>query len=184
MGLFKQLTSALGFKKGHARILVIGLDNSGKTTLIHHVKPKKAETFEVTPTVGFQMEEFEKNRLRFTIFDMSGQSRYRTLWEHYYREADAVLFVLDSTDAIRMCVAREELDQLLAHPDLQGPSPILFFANKMDLPGAMTPVQIMGALELERIKNKPWHIAASNAVTGEGIDAAMSWLAERLTRYK
>jgi ADP-ribosylation factor-like protein 6 len=58
----------------------------------------QANTFEVTPTVGFQVEAFSKNNLNFTIFDMSGQSRYRELWSHYYREVQAIIFVLDSTD--------------------------------------------------------------------------------------
>jgi GTPase SAR1 family protein len=48
--------------------------------------------------VGFQVEAFSKNNLNFTIFDMSGQSRYRELWSHYYREVQAIIFVLDSTD--------------------------------------------------------------------------------------
>eukprot|EP01031_Cornospumella_fuschlensis_P047040 gene47040-57603_t len=73
MDLFELIASAFGMRKKQARILVVGLDNSGKTTLIHHIKPKKASTLEVTPTVGFQVEEFAKNNINFTIYDMSGQ---------------------------------------------------------------------------------------------------------------
>jgi ADP-ribosylation factor-like protein 6 len=89
---------------------------------------------ETTPTVGFQMEQFSRNNLKFTIFDMSGQSRYRNLWEVYYVDVQvsstsnikaqkctvgadlkthilyailqAVIFVIDSTDRLRMCVAK------------------------------------------------------------------------------
>ena len=57
---------------------------------------------EVVPTVGFQVEEFSKNGLAFTVFDMSGQGRYRNLWEHYYKDVGGVIFVIDSTDKIRM----------------------------------------------------------------------------------
>lgn len=95
MGLFDLISDALGFKRREAKILVIGLDNSGKTTLINHLKPKKASTFEVTPTVGFQVEELKKNNINFTIFDMSGQGRYRTLWEHYYQDAEVRYFYLN-----------------------------------------------------------------------------------------
>ncbi len=78
------------------------------------------------------MEEFAKNNLHFTVYDMSGQTRYRSLWEHYYSEVQAIIFVLDSTDRIRMCVAKEELDTLLNHPEIQhSPAPILLFANKV-----------------------------------------------------
>lgn len=73
MGLFKVLTNALGIKKTQVRILVVGLDNSGKTTLVNHLKPKKSQSREVVPTIGFQVEEFTKANLNFTVFDMSGQ---------------------------------------------------------------------------------------------------------------
>lgn len=138
-------------RKKQARILVVGLDNSGKTTLIHHIKPKKVEsllsvvvslvtndicaqalTLEVTPTVGFQVEEFAKNNINFTIYDMSGQGRYRSLWEHYYTDAQAIVFVIDSTDRIRLCVVKEELAQLLNHPSIKDSNaPVLLFANKV-----------------------------------------------------
>lgn len=75
MGLFKLLTGALGIKKTQVRILVVGLDNSGKTTLVNHLKPKKSQAREVVPTIGFQVEEFTKSNLNFTVFDMSGQVR-------------------------------------------------------------------------------------------------------------
>lgn len=90
---------------------------------------------EVTPTVGFQVEEFAKYNLHFTVYDMSGQTRYRSLWEHYYSEVQAIIFVVDSTDRIRMCVAKEELETLLNHPEIQNsPAPILLFANKVHIP--------------------------------------------------
>jgi ADP-ribosylation factor-like protein 6 len=63
---------------------------------------------------------------------MSGQGRYRSLWEHYYADVQAIIYVLDSTDRLRMCVAREELDQLLLNEDIKRlRPPILFFANKV-----------------------------------------------------
>lgn len=154
MGFFKMISNAIGWSK-KGRVLVIGLDNSGKTTLIHHLKPKKvycilnfickcdlfdqciiicvqASTFEVTPTVGFQVEEFSKNNINFTVYDMSGQGKYRSLWEHYYADVEAIIFVLDSTDRLRMCVAKEELDQLLNHEEIKRTkAPIVFFANKV-----------------------------------------------------
>ncbi|DAZ97649.1 TPA: hypothetical protein N0F65_003967 [Lagenidium giganteum] len=185
MGMFKQLTNALGIKKTEVRILVVGLDNSGKTTLINHLKPKKSQNREVVPTIGFQVEEFSKSNLSFTVFDMSGQSRYRSLWENYYSDVQAIIFVLDSTDTIRMCVAKDELEQLVEHKDLAGKKiPILFFANKMDLANAMTPVECMEQLELEKLPGKSWHITASNAITGRGVEEGIDWLAEQFAKSK
>lgn len=175
------IATAFGFSKREARVIVIGLDNSGKTTLIHHLKPKKARTLEVTPTVGFAVEEFSLKNVSFTVYDMSGQGRYRSLWEHYYADVQAIIYVLDSTDKIRMCVAKEELDILLGHENIrQNRIPILFFANKMDIPGALSPEESMEHLELDRIRDKPWHITSSNAVTGEGIEEGIEWLCESL----
>ena len=133
MGLFSLFEAVFGSKK-QARVLVVGLDNSGKTTIINHLKPKKAAgpNAEITPTVGFQVEEFKKNNINFTVYDMSGQSRYRSLWEHYYTDVQAIIFVLDSTDRLRICVAKEELLQLLGHEEIKKTrAPLLFFANKV-----------------------------------------------------
>ncbi|CAK4119204.1 unnamed protein product [Aphanomyces euteiches] len=185
MGMFKKLASSLSMKKQSVRILVVGLDNSGKTTLINHLKPKKLQSHEVAPTVGFQVEEFSKNNLSFTVFDMSGQSRYRSLWENYYADVQAIIFVMDSTDTIRMCVARDELEQIVGHKDLASKKiPILFFANKMDLAHSLTPVECMGQLELDKLTNKTWHITASNAITGAGVEEGIQWLADQLSKSK
>jgi GTPase SAR1 family protein len=88
--------------------------------------------------VGFQVEEFSKGNINFTVYDMSGQGRYRNLWEHYYTDVEAIIFVLDSTDRLRMCVAKEELIQLLSHEDIKKTrAPVLFFSNKVRIISVM-----------------------------------------------
>jgi len=94
---------------------------------------------ETAPTVGFNVDTFSKGSLSFTVFDMSGAGRYRNLWEQYYKDAHAIIYVVDCSDKLRMCVAKDELDLLLKHKDLNK-VPLLFFANKMDLPQSLTPV--------------------------------------------
>nr|CAD7570960.1 unnamed protein product [Timema californicum] len=157
MGLWDKLVSLLGFKKKEVNVLVIGLNNSGKSTVINHFKNEEERTVDIVPTVGFNVEKFKKGR-------------YRDLWEHYYKDCQGIIFVIDSSDRLRLVVVREELDLLLQHPDISGRRlPILFFANKMDLRDALSSVKIASGLGLERILDKPWHICASNAVTGEGL---------------
>ncbi|GMI36890.1 hypothetical protein TrRE_jg11112 [Triparma retinervis] len=181
MGFFKKIQKAFGMLRQEVRILVIGLDNSGKTTLINHIKPSSSSTFEVTPTVGYNVEEFSKNNLNFTVFDMSGEGRYRNLWEHYYESVQAIIYVIDSTDSLRLCVSSDELSTLLSHPSLSSRSlPLLFFSNKMDVPGALSPVEVMKGMELEEIKDRPWHITASNAITGAGVEEGVAWLSEKI----
>jgi len=190
MGLFSLIARAFGFGRGEARVLVIGLDNSGKTTLIHHLKSDSRDRdgsspLEVTPTVGFQVEEFRKKNINFTVYDMSGQGRYRNLWEHYYSDCQAIIYVLDSTDRLRICVAKEELQLLLDHASIRPKScPILFFANKMDAAGALSPEECMVELELDKIRDKPWHISPSNALSGAGVAEGIEWLCENIPTRK
>ncbi|XP_069694584.1 ADP-ribosylation factor-like protein 6 [Periplaneta americana] len=181
MGLWDKLTNLLGFKKREVNILVVGLNNSGKSTVINHFKSEEEKLTEIVPTVGFNVEKFRNQNVGFTAFDMSGQGRYRDLWEHYYKDCQGVIFVVDSSDRLRLVVVREELDLLLQHPDIAGRRfPILFFANKMDLRDALSSVKIAAGLGLERILDKPWHICASNALTGEGLQEGVEWLTQQV----
>ncbi|KAJ8256029.1 hypothetical protein COCON_G00198930 [Conger conger] len=181
MGLLDKLAGWLGLKKKEVNVLCLGLDNSGKTTIINKLKPSNAQTQDIVPTIGFSIEKFKTSSLCFTVFDMSGQGRYRNLWEHYYREGQAIIFVIDSGDKLRMVVAKEELDTLLNHPDIKHRRmPILFFANKMDLREALSSVKVSQLLCLENIKDKPWHICASDAVKGEGLQEGVDWLQDQI----
>nr|XP_029503924.1 ADP-ribosylation factor-like protein 6 isoform X1 [Oncorhynchus nerka] len=199
MGLFDKLSGWLGLKKKEVNVLCLGLDNSGKTTIINQLKPSnlrfygplsddwkhvsqvKTQTQDIVPTIGFNIEQFKSSSLSFTVFDMSGQSRYRNLWEHYYKESHAIIFVIDSGDKLRMVVAKEELDTLLNHQDIcSRRMPVLLFANKSDLREAMSSVKVSQLLCLENIKDKPWHICASNAVKGEGLQEGVDWLQDHI----
>ena len=181
MGFFSALAEWLGMKKKEANIVIVGLDNSGKTTIINHLKPDEQKRQDIVPTIGFHTEKIQTRSLQFTCFDMSGQGRYRNLWEAYYRECHGIIFVVDSSDKLRMSVAKDELDMLLKHPDITGKRiPILFFANKMDVRDALSGVKCSSLLELETIRDKPWHICASNALTGEGLSEGMNWLSDQI----
>jgi len=170
-----------GSSSKQSKCLVVGLDNSGKSTIINHLKPDTKKATELVATVGFLVEKFKYGNVNFTMFDMSGAGRYRNLWEHYYAEAEGIIFVIDSAEAVRMCVVKDELDTLLAHKDIAKRSiPILFFANKSDLPKALTPAQISEALELNKLTDRDWNIVASNALNGTGLEPGVKWLSQHL----
>jgi ADP-ribosylation factor-like protein 6 len=160
MSFLTKLLTFLGFKKREANILVVGLDNSGKTTIMNHFKPPEEKTSEIVPTVGFNVEKFKIKNLTFTAFDMSGQGRYRNLWEHYYKGVQGIIFVIDSSDSLRLVVAKDELEMMLKHSDIASKPtiPILFFANKMDLKESLSSVRISQTLGLDQLKNKAWNI--------------------------
>ena len=75
-------------KTKQADIIIVGLDNSGKSTMINFLKPKKYAEVEIAATVGYSIETFTKSKINFTAMDMSGQGKYRTLWEKYYRQSE------------------------------------------------------------------------------------------------
>ncbi|XP_041463353.1 ADP-ribosylation factor-like protein 6 [Lytechinus variegatus] len=182
MGLFDIFKSLFGSSKKKAHVLCVGLDNSGKSTIINQLKSPETKTEDVVPTVGFTVEKFTSPSVHFTVFDMSGQGRYRDLWAHYYKDAQGIIFVIDSSDKLRVVVAKSELEELLNHPDIKSRSiPILFFANKMDLRDSLSSVQCCKLLEMEsKNANCPWHICASNALTGEGLHEGIEWLTDQL----
>merc|ERR1719195_1778060 len=180
--MFKRMFARFVGTKKQVRIVVVGLDNSGKTTVLNALKPKKA-SLETVPTVGFSTEEFAKHGINFCAFDMSGQSRYRNLWEHYYGDVEGIIVVVDATDKLRFAVVKDELQMMLQDERVEEKKiPILFLSNKMDLPTASPPVETMQALELEKITDRPWRIAACDALKGDGVEEATKWLAEAMNQ--
>ncbi|XP_051877808.1 ADP-ribosylation factor-like protein 6 isoform X1 [Pristis pectinata] len=181
MGLLDKLVACLRLRRRDVNVLCLGLDNSGKSTIIDRLKPAGAQVQEITPTIGFNVEKFSTVSLSFTVFDMSGQGRYRYLWEHYYKDAHAIIFVIDSADKLRIVVAKEELETLLIHPDIKHRQiPILFFANKMDLKDVMSSGMLTQILRLYNIQTKPWFLCLCSALTGEGLLEGMEWLQDRI----
>ncbi|NXR97795.1 ARL6 protein, partial [Oxylabes madagascariensis] len=162
MGLFDKLAGWLGLKKKEVHVLCLGLDNSGKTTIINKLKPSNAQTQDIVPTIGFSIEKFKTSSLSFTVFDMSGQGKYRDLWEHYYKDNYTCQFQFPVEEDMRGFVIRFLVFRglcLCSCLDIKHRRlPILFFANKMDLRDAVSSVKVSQLLSLENIKDKPWHI--------------------------
>lgn len=180
MGVFNKLADIIRIKKEKITILVIGLNNSGKSTIINCLKNSEEQTAITVPTVGFTVEQFQSQGVSFTAIDMSGGGRYRSLWEHHLANCHGIVYVIDSSDKMRLVVVRDELEILLKHPDMEKRQvPVLFYGNKIDCDDALSSVKLAAAVELEKIKNHPWQITSSNALTGEGIDEGVQWLIEQ-----
>ncbi|XP_024369385.1 uncharacterized protein [Physcomitrium patens] len=163
------------------KIVVVGLDNAGKTTTLY--KLHLGEVVVTQPTVGSNVEELVYKNIRFEVWDLGGQERLRTSWATYYRGTHAVVMVVDSTDRSRISIIKEELFKLMQHEDLQG-AVVLVFANKQDLKDAMSPAEISDTLSLHSIKNHDWHIQACCALTGEGLWDGLGWVAQHVTGSK
>eukprot|EP00116_Pleurobrachia_bachei_P006621 sb/3466883/ len=115
------------FGKKEMRILMVGLDASGKTTILY--KLKLGEIVTTIPTIGFNVETVEYKNISFTVWDVGGQDKIRPLWRHYFQNTQGLIFVIDSNDRERIGEARDELNKMLNEDELRD-AVLLCFANK------------------------------------------------------
>ena len=113
--------------KKDMRILMVGLDAAGKTTILYNLK--LGEVISTIPTIGFNVETVEYKSINFTVWDLGGQNKIRPLWRYYYQNTEAIIFVVDSSDKERVQEANEELQNMLREDELRNAA-ILVFANK------------------------------------------------------
>merc|ERR1712174_163388 len=131
MGMaFTKLFSKL-IGKQEMRILMVGLDAAGKTTILY--KLKLGEVVTTIPTIGYNVETVEYKNISFTVWDVGGQDKIRPLWRHYYQNTQGLIYVIDSNDECRFEDARQELQKMLGEDELRD-AILLVFANKQDLP--------------------------------------------------
>jgi len=156
-----------------SRILILGLDNAGKTTLL--TKLKLGEVTHTTPTVGFNVESVQYKSVSFFMWDVGGQDQIRMLWRHYYDQTEAVIWVIDSSDRSRLKEAKDELDKVLSEERLQR-TPLLVYANKQDQPGAMTVAEVIQALNISSMVTRQTHVEGAIATQGTGLHAGLEWL--------
>lgn len=163
--------------KINARIVMLGLDAAGKTTILYKLKLKDhLKPSSIVPTIGFNVETINPRRgVSFVVWDAGGQDKIRCLWKHYFRGCDVLLFVLDSADSERYEEAREELWAILENENMKG-VPVIVIANKQDLPEALPPAKVVDVLELSRVRDRPWKIHGTCAIEGEGLQEAMDTL--------
>ncbi|KAF6025527.1 hypothetical protein EB796_016163 [Bugula neritina] len=169
------------FGKKDMRILMVGLDAAGKTTILY--KLKLGEIVTTIPTIGFNVETVEYKNISFTVWDVGGQDKIRPLWRHYFQNTQGLIFVVDSNDRERATEAKEELKRMLDEDELRD-AVLLVFANKQDLPNAMSPSEITEKLGLQSLRNRSWYIQATCATNGEGLYEGLDWLSNQLKNVK
>jgi len=188
MGLALSSIWSRMFGKTEMRILMVGLDAAGKTTILY--KLKLGEVVTTIPTIGFNVETVEYKNISFTVWDVGGQDKIRPLWRHYYQNTQGVIFVVDSNDSERIDdsngyehSAKDELHRMLAEDELRD-ALLLVFANKQDLPKAMKVQEVTERLGLNKLRNRQWYIQGASAPTGDGLYEGLDWLSNTLTKKK
>ena len=131
-------------------ILLLGLDSAGKTTMIYALGLK--DPIRTVPTIGFNIETtwYIKPDIEINTWDVGGRDKLRDLWRHYYPGTNAIIFVVDSADKMRLNTAKEELHLLLDEFELRN-AVLLVFANKQDLPYSFTSDEIGAYLQLHEM---------------------------------
>lgn len=167
------------FGKKEMRILMVGLDAAGKTTILY--KLKLGEIVTTIPTIGFNVETVEYKQISFTVWDVGGQDKIRPLWRHYFQNTQGIIFVVDSNDRERIGEARDELFRMLNEDELRDAA-LLIFANKQDLPNAMKTAEMTDKLNLHSLRQRPWYIQATCATSGDGLYEGLEWLSNQLKK--
>ncbi|KAI9296622.1 ARF/SAR superfamily [Neoconidiobolus thromboides FSU 785] len=176
--LFSKILSGL-FGEKEARILILGLDGAGKTTMLYRLQ--LGEVVSTIPTIGFNVESVTYKNVNFQVWDLGGQTSIRPYWRCYYANTDAVIYVVDSCDKDRISTSKEELLSMLEEEDLQD-AVLLVFANKQDMQGAMTSAEVSEALGLSHLKNRQWAIFKASALKGEGLEEGLDWVVNKLQK--
>lgn len=151
----------------------------------------------VSPTLGFIIKTIDYEGYKLNIWDVGGQKTLRSYWRNYFEKTDALIWVVDATDRLRIEDCRTELHGLLQE-EVRRPAPttkingalltrreqrlsgatLLVFANKTDVQGCMTGEEMEEALRLGHIQTHQWRILRCSAMTGENLKEGLAWVVE------
>lgn len=157
---------------------MLGLDNAGKTTILYQLCI--GVTLHTAPIVGSNVEELVYEHYSLITWNVGGQEMVRSTWPLYCANAELVILVVDSSDAERLSVITEELHTILSKEYLSNKAPLLIYANKQDVEGSLTPIEIIHNLNLTSIKEHNWQVQGCCALTGEGLYQGLKWISINL----
>ncbi|KAH3779367.1 ADP-ribosylation factor-like protein 3 [Dreissena polymorpha] len=178
MGLLALLRKLKSSGDKELRILLLGLDNAGKTTLLKSLASE--DISHITPTQGFNIKTVQSAGFRLNVWDIGGQRKIRPYWKNYFENTDVLIYVIDSSDRKRFEETGEELGELLEEPKLSG-VPLLVYANKQDLQHSAKASEVSEGLNLNTIRDRVWQIQACSALTNEGVREGMDWAMKNIS---
>nr|XP_016847042.1 PREDICTED: ADP-ribosylation factor-like protein 3 isoform X1 [Anolis carolinensis] len=168
-GLLSVIQKLKGSEEQELRIVLLGLDNAGKTTLLKRLASEEVNT--ITPTQGFNIKSVHSHGFKLNVWDIGGQRAIRTYWKKYLGSTDMLIYVIDSADQKRFEETGQELSELVEDENLTS-VPLLVFANKQDLATASSAADIAEGLNLHTYRDRPWQIQACSALSGEGVQVS------------
>ncbi|GER25263.1 ADP-ribosylation factor [Striga asiatica] len=192
-GLWKYMLSKVEF-----HVLILGIDKAGKTTLLEKLKSQYSNVEglppdKIVPTVGLNIGRVEVSNTKLIFWDLGGQNYrsakptmepgLRSIWEKYYEEAHAVIYVIDAACPSRFEDSKSALEKVLRHEELQG-APLLILANKQDLEDAVSVDELSQYLDLKKLDERVYTYQAVSAIDGLGIKESVNWLVDAMERSK
>lgn len=161
--------------KKDIRLLMVGLDDSGKTTILY--KLKASNVVNTVPLIGHNIEILQYNGLHISAWDLGGSDKLRGFLNYYYQNTNGIIFVVNSNDKDRIQFAAEALNKLLAEEELKFRD-LLVYANKQDLEDSLSPNDIIDKLGLREIKERNWLVQGTCATSGQGLKEGLDWIAD------
>ncbi len=165
--------------KKEPNILILGLDNAGKTTLINYLTGENNK--KVTVTQGVNAKSIQCGGIKLNVYDLGGQKKLREYWKYYYENVDGLIYVVDGSDENRIDECNEAFQSLLNEEKLKG-VPVLCYGNKTDLEGCLEPDEIINRLKMNDITERDWCLHACSALKGTGIQDGIKWILEKLSQ--
>lgn len=160
------------------RLLMLGLDGAGKTTVLYTMK--LGDFPNSIPTIGFNYETLLYNKVKLNLWDCSGQDKLRILWKHYYTNTKALIFVIDSSDKERLEEVKEIIYGICSEEELFG-VPLLILANKQDI-ASIGSKELKNKIGFHEIKGRNIKFQETCALDGTGLKEGFTWLVQELKK--